>query len=130
MLYEILIFLDKIPRSFSRMLRDKKGRVFSVVSRGQCTIKGLGRQESVVTPLQEGCHGRIPLPAREDIPRKRRPVQRGKCRLVDGPSEVDTEGRNKDGRGGKGTKEKKVREENGRKKWEVSYSSGWLAPYR
>lgn len=81
------------------MLRDKKGRVLSVASKGQCTIKGSGRRESVVTPLQEGCHGRIPLPPREDMPRKRSRVQRDECRLVDGPSEVDTEGKNKDRRG-------------------------------
>jgi len=45
------------------MIRDKKGRVLSpsVASRGQCTIKGLGQRESVVTSLQKGCYGRIPL---------------------------------------------------------------------
>jgi len=58
------------------------------------------------------------------------------CRLVDGPNEVDTEGRDKDKREGeKRKREKRKRErererKKRRKKWEVSYSSGWLAPYR
>lgn len=68
------------------------------------------------------------------MPRKRRRVQRGECRLVDGPSEVGIEGRNKDGREGEkrreGKKKKEKEREPGGKKWEVSYSSGWLAPYR
>lgn len=65
------------------------------------------------------------------MPRKRRRVQKDECRLVDGPSEVDTEGKNKDerGRGEKGRRGGKKRKKRG-KKWEVSYSSGWLAPYR
>lgn len=69
------------------------------------------------------------------MPRKRRRVQRGECRLVDGPSEVDTEGRKRDRRAGerrrrRGEKKKKGERKKWRKKWEVSYSSGWLAPYR
>lgn len=44
------------------------------------------------------------------MPRKRRRVQRGECRLVDGPSGVDTEGRSEGRRGGKKKKERKKRE--------------------
>lgn len=119
--YQILIFRENCSTgTFAlAMQRDKKGRILSpsVVSRGQCTIKGFG--ESVVTPLQEGCRGRIPLPPREAMPRKRRRAQRGECRLVDGPSEVGTAGRNKDRRGRreeeKGETRKKGREKTGEK---------------
>lgn len=118
--YQILIFRENCSTgTFAlAMQRDKKGRILSpsVVSRGQCTIKGFG--ESVVTPLQEGCRGRIPLPPREAMPRKRRRAQRGECRLVDGPSEVGTAGRNKDRRGGekkrRGKQEKRERKNRGK----------------
>lgn len=53
------------------------------------------------------------------MPRKRRRVQRDECRLVDGPSEVDTVGKNKDRRG----REKKRRGKKGRKKAEEKMGS-------
>lgn len=49
------------------------------------------------------------------MPRKRRRAQRGECRLVDGPSEVGTAGRNKD-RGGGGEKKRRGNEKKGREK--------------
>lgn len=104
-----------------------------MTSRGQCTIKGLGTTRIYRYPVAGRLPRKDPSPSEGEYAEKQRRMQRGECRLVDGPSEVDTEGRNKDERRREkreeGKKEKGERKKR-RKKWEVSYSSGWLAPYR
>lgn len=59
------------------------------------------------------------------MPRKRRRMQRGECRLVVGPGKVDTEGRNKDGRrrGEEGEGGEKKKKKGERKKTEEKMGS-------